>query len=82
MLLFRDWLRTHEEDRRRYEALKHELSARTWKHLQNYADAKSDIVAEILGRAQGIPAQTLRRAIEKESCMIHACLLPSRFGAR
>jgi GrpB-like predicted nucleotidyltransferase (UPF0157 family) len=52
MLLFRDWLRTHDEDRRRYEALKHQLAARTWRHVQNYADAKSDIVGEILGRAQ------------------------------
>jgi GrpB-like predicted nucleotidyltransferase (UPF0157 family) len=51
MLAFRDWLRAHADDRRYYEAVKRELAARTWKHVQSYADAKSDIVREILGRA-------------------------------
>jgi GrpB-like predicted nucleotidyltransferase (UPF0157 family) len=51
MLLFRDWLRTHPDDRLRYEATKHELAQRKWKYVQNYADAKSDVVAEILARA-------------------------------
>jgi GrpB-like predicted nucleotidyltransferase (UPF0157 family) len=51
MLAFRDRLRAHEEDRRRYEDVKRELAGRTWKHVQNYADAKSEIVREILGRA-------------------------------
>ena len=51
MLVFRDWLRTHEGDRRRYENAKRELASRTWKHVQNYADAKSEVVREILGRA-------------------------------
>ena len=51
MLVFRDWLRTHEDERRRYEHAKRELAARTWKHVQNYADAKSAVVREILGRA-------------------------------
>lgn len=52
MLAFRDWLRTHDDDRQRYEDVKRELATRTWKHVQNYADAKSDIVREILDRAQ------------------------------
>lgn len=51
MLAFRDWLRANDDDRRRYEDVKRELAARTWRHVQNYADAKSDIVREILGRA-------------------------------
>ena len=51
MLVFRDWLRTHEDERRRYENTKRELASRTWKHVQNYADAKSEVVREILGRA-------------------------------
>ena len=51
MLVFRDWLRTHEDDRLRYEAAKRDLASRTWKHVQNYADAKSDVVREILARA-------------------------------
>jgi GrpB-like predicted nucleotidyltransferase (UPF0157 family) len=29
------------------------LAARTWKYMQNYADAKSELVGEILKRALG-----------------------------
>ncbi len=52
MLLFRDWLRKQEDDRLLYETTKRELAARTWKYTQNYADAKSAVVREILGRAR------------------------------
>jgi GrpB-like predicted nucleotidyltransferase (UPF0157 family) len=51
MLLFRDWLRTHPDDRLLYEATKRELAARTWKYTQNYADAKATVVQAILARA-------------------------------
>ena len=51
VLAFRDRLRTCEEDRRKYEDVKVALAARTWADIQNYADAKSDIVREILSRA-------------------------------
>ena len=51
MLLFRDWLRDHEDDRVRYAEAKRELAGREWKYVQNYADAKSDVVQEILARA-------------------------------
>jgi GrpB-like predicted nucleotidyltransferase (UPF0157 family) len=51
MLRFRDWLRTSEDDRLLYERTKRELAARTWKYGQNYADAKTAIVNEILARA-------------------------------
>lgn len=50
MLLFRDWLRNHADDRLLYEQTKRRLAARTWKYLQNYADAKSEVVQEILAR--------------------------------
>ncbi len=52
MLMFRDWLRLHADDRDLYEAIKHELAARTWKYVQNYADAKSEVVDDILSRAR------------------------------
>ncbi|MBX3060270.1 MAG: GrpB family protein [Anaerolineae bacterium] len=52
MVLFRDWLRNHPEDRLLYEATKRDLAARTWKYVQNYADAKSEVVAAILARAR------------------------------
>jgi GrpB-like predicted nucleotidyltransferase (UPF0157 family) len=51
MLRFRDWLRANAADRLAYEATKRELAKRDWKDVQEYADAKSDIVREILGRA-------------------------------
>ena len=51
MIAFRDWLRGHPEDRERYERVKRELAARTWRHTQHYADAKTDVVEEIMARA-------------------------------
>ena len=56
MLAFRDWLRTHDDDRALYERTKQELAQRTWKYMQNYADAKSEIVREILDRALASPS--------------------------
>jgi len=53
MLAFRNWLRVHDDDRRLYEETKRALAARTWKDIQNYADAKSEVVQEILARALG-----------------------------
>ncbi len=52
MLLFRDWLRTHEDERELYARTKRELAAKEWKYVQNYADAKSQVVQEILARAR------------------------------
>jgi GrpB-like predicted nucleotidyltransferase (UPF0157 family) len=53
MLTFRNWLRIHDVDRRLYETSKHDLAARTWKHIQNYSDAKSEVIENILARARG-----------------------------
>jgi GrpB-like predicted nucleotidyltransferase (UPF0157 family) len=52
MLLLRDWLRTHDEDRDLYARTKRELAAKEWKYVQNYADAKSEVVQKILQRAR------------------------------
>jgi GrpB-like predicted nucleotidyltransferase (UPF0157 family) len=51
MLAFRDHLRADEADRTLYEATKRQLAARRWHHVQDYADAKTDVVEEILTRA-------------------------------
>jgi len=51
MIAFRDWLRTHDDDRDLYLNAKRELAGREWKYVQNYADAKSAVVQEILARA-------------------------------
>jgi GrpB-like predicted nucleotidyltransferase (UPF0157 family) len=53
MLAFRDWLRANYRDKKPYERTKQELAARRWKYVQNYANAKSDVVREILERARG-----------------------------
>ena len=52
MLLFRNWLRRNASDRRLYERTKRELARTNWKYVQNYADAKTSVVNEILARAQ------------------------------
>lgn len=51
MLAFRDWLRENPDDRELYERAKRELAERDWPQVQNYADAKSAVVSEILERA-------------------------------
>ena len=53
MLLFRDWLCANASDRQLYERTKRELARKDWKHTQNYADAKTSVVEEILARARG-----------------------------
>lgn len=55
MLLFRDWMRTHPEDRDLYAAEKRRLAAQTWQYVQQYADAKTAVVDEILARAGWTP---------------------------
>lgn len=47
---FRDWLRLHKDDRDRYAEAKRSLGSETWSTMQDYAEAKNDIVAEIQGR--------------------------------
>ena len=51
MLRFRDHLRRDEADRKLYERTKCALAGRVWGHVQNYADAKSAVIAEIMLRA-------------------------------
>ncbi len=53
MLMFRDWLRSHPEDRQLYQNKKRELAAKDWKYTQNYADAKTEVVEGIIARAKG-----------------------------
>jgi GrpB-like predicted nucleotidyltransferase (UPF0157 family) len=52
MLLFRDVLRNRSEERELYERTKRELAARRWAYVQDYADAKSSVIEEIILRAQ------------------------------
>ena len=47
MLRFRDHLRRHPADRERYAAEKRQLAQRTWRYVNDYADAKDDVIAMI-----------------------------------
>jgi len=51
LLRFRDRLRNNEDDRRLYADAKRELAQHAWKHVQDYADAKTEVVQDILARA-------------------------------
>jgi GrpB-like predicted nucleotidyltransferase (UPF0157 family) len=51
MLAFRDRLRADESERVLYERAKRELAQRQWKYVQDYADAKSEVVEGIIARA-------------------------------
>lgn len=53
MLTFRDHLREYPDARESYEAVKRELATREWRRVQDYADAKSEIVERILIQARG-----------------------------
>ncbi|GLV53840.1 hypothetical protein KDH_06910 [Dictyobacter sp. S3.2.2.5] len=55
MLLFRDWLRSHPDDRQLYEQTKRRLAGQTWKYAQNYADAKTAVVEEIFRHIHSAP---------------------------
>jgi GrpB-like predicted nucleotidyltransferase (UPF0157 family) len=51
MVGFRDHLRESAADRKLYADAKRELAGRDWKYVQQYADAKTSVVLEILARA-------------------------------
>lgn len=52
MVIFRNWLRTSECDRQLYARSKRMLAEQDWKYTQNYADAKTAVIHEILLRAR------------------------------
>jgi GrpB-like predicted nucleotidyltransferase (UPF0157 family) len=49
-LRFRDHLRADQADRELYQRAKQELAGRHWAYIQQYADAKSGVVEDILRR--------------------------------
>lgn len=50
MIAFRNWLRAHPADRELYERTKRALAESEWGCTQDYADAKTAVVREILAR--------------------------------
>jgi GrpB-like predicted nucleotidyltransferase (UPF0157 family) len=57
MLGFRDHLRSNASDRELYAQTKRELASQHWNYVQEYADAKTDVVETIIARA-GLPARS------------------------
>ena len=51
MLYFRDWLRNHKDDRLLYANAKRDLAQQTWKYVQDYADAKLEVIQTIMKRS-------------------------------
>lgn len=57
MVLFRDWLRSNDADRDFYARAKRELASQDWKYTQQYADAKTAVINDIMTRAQARPGE-------------------------
>jgi GrpB-like predicted nucleotidyltransferase (UPF0157 family) len=51
-LLFQDRLRRNPEDRQAYEETKRKLAAKSWPHMDAYANAKSDVIEQIIASAR------------------------------
>lgn len=61
-LVLRERLRSSAEDRRLYEQVKRELAAKgEWPDVNYYADAKTDVIQDILGRAEALDDGGSRR---------------------
>lgn len=54
MLRFRDRLRANPADRELYARTKQDLAQKEWTNVQEYADTKTAIVAEIMAHTAGI----------------------------
>ena len=48
----RDWLRVDAQDRELYAATKRMLARRQWNDMNDYADAKTEVIHDILARAR------------------------------
>ncbi len=53
-LLLRDRLRSDADDRALYETTKRALMVRRWEDMNDYADAKSDVISAIKTRARAV----------------------------
>jgi GrpB-like predicted nucleotidyltransferase (UPF0157 family) len=51
-LQFRDWLRVSLDDVVLYAETKRRLAKNSWTYVQDYADGKQEVIAEIMARAQ------------------------------
>jgi GrpB-like predicted nucleotidyltransferase (UPF0157 family) len=51
-LLFRNYLREHEDDRKRYALLKRDLARKYPNNREMYTDSKTDFIQEVIVRAK------------------------------
>jgi GrpB-like predicted nucleotidyltransferase (UPF0157 family)/L-amino acid N-acyltransferase YncA len=72
MTRFRDRLRADAADRERYAAAKRELAGRRWRYMQDYADAKSEVVAGIMARAMAPVIRPIEVADAAELAALYA----------
>jgi GrpB-like predicted nucleotidyltransferase (UPF0157 family) len=52
--VFRDWLRTHSDDRELYARTKLDLASRDWTDTRGYTEAKDEVIDAIYSRAFGV----------------------------
>lgn len=64
VLMLRDWLRKNADDRNLYAEAKRQLARQNWRYVQNYADAKSNVIEGIISRAVASTGKA-ERAIER-----------------
>ena len=57
LLDLRDRLRRSRQDRDLYERTKRQLASRAWRDMNDYAEAKTDVIADILTRARKRPTE-------------------------
>lgn len=62
MVRFRDWLRRNDADRDLYCRAKRELAARAWTYVQQYADAKTEVITSIMIRAGEVAGSSSARS--------------------
>lgn len=77
MLIFRNWLRASPTDCALYAQWKLKLAQQDWKYTQNYADAKTSVIDEIMSRA-GHPC--VRRHLKRSHHLV-VLMLPTCFPA-
>lgn len=50
-ILFRDWMRYEQKDRKNYENLKLKLEEKNWEDINDYAEAKTEFITKIENKA-------------------------------
>ena len=68
MRLMRDWLRHSPDDLKLYADTKRRLALQPWEFVQQYADAKSEVVTTIISHAEAWAAARVPDAKSARYC--------------